>query len=337
MTEASTETTPMYDYTSNCDNSSSDVQDGSKFFLVLYCMMFGFGLLANCTVLWVLIQHIKLRMMTDVLLLNLVMSDLLLAVSLPLWILKSQSVALCKVVTGIYQLGFYGGTFFVTLMSVDRYLAIVHAVAAMRARALRYGIIASVVIWTVSVILAVPQVAFASLETEDSETFECHPVYPEETIEFWKKLRNFSENTVGIFLCLPIMIFCYVKILLVLSKSRNSKKDKVVKLIFTVVCVFIACWVPYNILVFLQTLEQLEILDDCEVSNNISRAMHVTETIALSHCCLNPIIYAFMGEKFRKSLGNALKKHFCHKSRRSLSHRDTTENETSNTGVRSTY
>lgn len=224
-----------------------------------------------------------------------------------------------------------------TLMSVDRYLAIVHAVAAMRARALRYGIIASVVIWTVSVILAVPQVAFASLETEDSETFECHPVYPEETIEFWKKLRNFSENTVGIFLCLPIMIFCYVKILLVLSKSRNSKKDKVVKLIFTVVCVFIACWVPYNILVFLQTLEQLEILDDCEVSNNISRAMHVTETIALSHCCLNPIIYAFMGEKFRKSLGNALKKHFCHKSRRSLSHRETTENETSNTGVRSTY
>ncbi|XP_004078072.1 C-C chemokine receptor type 4 [Oryzias latipes] len=337
MTEASIEATVMYDYTNNCDNSSADLQDGSKFFLVLYCIMFGFGLIANCTVLWVLIKHIKLRMMTDVLLLNLVLSDLLLAVSLPLWIVKSHNIGLCKLVTGIYQLGFYSGTFFVTVMSVDRYLAIVHAVAAIRARALRYGIIVSVVIWIVSVIMAAPQVVFASLEKEDFDTSHCHPVYPEETVEFWKKLRNFSENTVGIFVCLPIMIFCYVKILLVLSKSRNSKKDKVVKLIFTVVCVFVACWVPYNILVFLQTLEQLEILDDCQLSNNINKAMHFTEIMALSHCCLNPIIYAFIGEKFRKSLGNALKNHFCRRSRRALSHRDTTDNETSNTGVRSTY
>lgn len=31
-------------------------------------------------------------------------------------------------------------------------------------------------------------------------------------------------------------------------------------------------------------------------------ALSVTETVAFSHCCLNPLIYAFAGEKFRRYL-----------------------------------
>uniref|UniRef100_A0A3Q3NNL4 Si:cabz01093077.1 n=1 Tax=Mastacembelus armatus TaxID=205130 RepID=A0A3Q3NNL4_9TELE len=172
----------------------------------------------------------------------LALSDLILAVSLPLWAYSSQNLVSCQLVTGVYQLGFYSGTLFVTLMSMDRYLAIVHAVAAMRARTLRYGITAAFIIWVISVIMAIPQVIFASLEIdEEDNSSQCQPLYPEDRQLFWKLRRNFSENIVGLFVCLPIMIFCYVKILIVLSKSRNSKKDKAVKLIFTIVCVFLVC------------------------------------------------------------------------------------------------
>lgn len=236
------------------------------------------------------------------------------------------------------QLGFYGGTLFVTLMSVDRYLAIVHAVAAMRTRTRHYGITVSVTIWVISVILATPQVVFASLEMDtDDSSFECQPLYPEQRQHFWKMLRNFTENTVGLFVCLPIMIFCYVKILVVLSRSRNSKKDKAVKLIFTIVCVFVVCWVPYNVTVFLQTLELMDILNTCEASKTINAAMSFAEIIALSHCCVNPVIYAFIGEKFRKSLGKVLSRYFCWRGRGAFSYRDTTDKETSNTPVRSDY
>lgn len=219
-------------------------------------------------------------------------------------------------------------------MSVDRYLAIVHAVAAMRARTLFYGITASVIIWVISVVMAIPQVTFATLETDvDDNSTHCHPLYPEEWHVFWKMQRNFSENTVGLFVCLPVMIFCYVKILVVLSKSRNSKKDRAVKLIFTIVCVFVVCWVPYNVTVFLQTLELFEILDPC---NSINSAMALAEIIALCHCCVNPVIYAFVGEKFRKSLGKVLSRYLCwgQQSRATFS---TTEKETSNTPVKSDY
>ncbi|XP_038131844.1 C-C chemokine receptor type 8 [Cyprinodon tularosa] len=305
-----------YTYNFDLDPESCEASrvfsNGSTLFDVIYYVLFCLGLFGNVIVLWVLVHHTKKRTMTDVFLLNLVLSDLLTAVSLPAWVHSSQSLPSCKVVTGIYQLGFYSGTFFVTLMSVDRYFAIVRAVAAMRTRRLRYGVMASITIWVISMIIATPQVIFAQLEEEDEDnnSFHCHPVYPEDTYQSWKMGRNFTENTVGLFICLPVMIFCYVKILIVVSKSRNSKRDKAIKLIFTVVCLFVLCWVPYNIVVFLQTLQLMEFIDPCQAQKAIGSAMPFAEIIALSHCCINPVIYAFIGEKFRKTLTKVLSKYF---------------------------
>ncbi|XP_036931602.1 C-C chemokine receptor type 2-like isoform X2 [Acanthopagrus latus] len=300
--------------------------DGDRIMTVLCYVMFGLGLLGNTTILWVLLRHIKLKTMTDVCLLNLALSDLILAASLPLWAINAHNLALCKLMTGVYQLGFYSGAMFVTLMCVDRYLAIIHTVAAMRARTLHYGIIASVIIWVISFIAAAPQVIFASLEMEPGDpTVRCQPLYPEDTERFWKLLRNVSENTVGLFVCLPIMIFCCVKILVMLNKCGNSKKGRAVKLIFGIVCVFVVCWVPYNVTVFLQTLQLFDLLNSCEATNNISAAMSYAEIIALSHCCVNPVIYAFVGEKFRKSLGKVLTRYPCCIPRRHSSECPATE------------
>ncbi|XP_047441416.1 C-C chemokine receptor type 8-like [Mugil cephalus] len=306
-----------YDNTSTCyQETSQELLAASMVLKAFYYLLFCLGLAGNTTVLWVLLWSIKLKTMPDVCLLNLALSDLLLVTSLPFWANSSQSVVSCKLITGIYQLGFYSGTLFVTLMSVDRYRAIVHA--TMQARTLRYGVTASATIWAISVIMAVPQVIFADLEVDAYDnSSQCQPLYPEDGQLFWKIQRNFSENTVGLFLCLPIMIFCYVKILAVLSKSRHSKKDKAVKLIFAIVCAFVVCWVPYNVTVFLQTLELLKILNTCGASRTIGSAVGFAEIIALSHCIANPVIYAFVGEKFRKSVGGVCPRcfHGCHQSR----------------------
>ncbi|XP_019735667.1 C-C chemokine receptor type 4 [Hippocampus comes] len=332
--------TDMYDYEYDGPNSSRFGEESpqiSKGFMALrivLCMLFFLGLLGNTTVLWILHRYIKMKTLTDICLLNLALSDLTLALSLILWAYNSQNLAVCKITTGVYQLGFYSGTLFVTLMSVDRYLAIVHAVATMQARTLGYGLSASIAIWVVSLAMATPQVIFSSVEMSHNNSLSCQPVYPEESQQFWKMLRNFSENTVSLFLCLPIQIFCYVKILLVLSKTRNSNKGRAVKLIFIIVCVFVVCWVPYNAVVFLQTLQLFEMFNTYKASTTIRLAMTWSEVIALSHCCVNPVIYALVGEKFRKPLGNLFSRYW-YKSRGSVSQRDNSEKETSNTHLRS--
>lgn len=55
--------------------------------------------------LWLLLRYIKLKTMTDVCLLNLALSDLILAVTLPLWAYTSPNLASCKIMTGVYEVG----------------------------------------------------------------------------------------------------------------------------------------------------------------------------------------------------------------------------------------
>uniref|UniRef100_A0AAV2MBJ7 G-protein coupled receptors family 1 profile domain-containing protein n=1 Tax=Knipowitschia caucasica TaxID=637954 RepID=A0AAV2MBJ7_KNICA len=141
-----------YDYNDTCNTS----EDNSAQPALLY-ILFSFGVLGNVTVMWVLLRLIKMKTMTDVCLLNLAASDLVMAASLPLLATSSLNLVSCKVIRGVYQLGLYSGTLFVAFMSVDRYLAIVHAVAAMTTRSLRYGIIISIIIWIISTAMAIPE------------------------------------------------------------------------------------------------------------------------------------------------------------------------------------
>ncbi|XP_076826879.1 C-C chemokine receptor type 4 [Brachyhypopomus gauderio] len=302
-----------------------------------FFLVFTLGLLGNGMVLWVLLKVMRVRSMTDVCLLNLALSDLLTVLSLPFWLLYSQgwharADGVCQAMAGVYHLGFYSSILFVTLMSVDRYLAIVHAVATPGARTLRYGIATSVGVWVVSSCAALPEVMFSRMVSEDNST-QCQRIYPAGSVLVWRLLRNFGENTVCLFISLPIMIYCYVRILLVLRRTRNSKKGRAMRLIFAIVVIFVVFWVPYNVVVFLDTLQQLDIGATCNASVLTKAAIEVTEIIALTHCCVNPVIYAFVGEKFRKGLANKCAKYLlCAKIFHSVPmHSKVSDNETSNT------
>ncbi|KAM6968161.1 C-C chemokine receptor type 2-like [Aplochiton taeniatus] len=333
--------TEDYYYNDNGDSCETVnvLTEGPVALQVLVYLVFCVGLLGNVTVIWVLQRNVKT--MTDVCLLNLALSDLLLVFSLPLWA-HSASVDFhgngpCRVMTGLYQLGFYSGNLFVTMMGIDRYLAIVHAVAAARARTLRYGTLASVIVWLVSVALTAPEVIFARVEKDENDTlskYTCERVYPghEDTQQSWKIFRNFRENTIALFLCLPVMMFCYARILCVLQRSRNSKRGKAMNLIFIIVCLFVVCWVPYNIVIFFQTLHNIVEIS-CGFDAVLRSALWLTEAVALTHCCINPVIYAFVGEKFRKRVKSILAKYpLCkHLSRQAAVHSRGSENETSNT------
>ncbi|XP_062847618.1 C-C chemokine receptor type 4 [Trichomycterus rosablanca] len=321
-----------YDYFSEPLDKSSVLNPAVM--ATIYYVVFAIGLLGNLTVLWVLVKVMHLRTMTDVCLLNLALSDLLTVLSLPAWALYNQghhlsSSGMCKLMAGAYNLGFYSGILFVMLLSVDRYLAIVHAVASLGARNLRSAITVSIVIWIVSFSASLPSIIFYRMNNTD--TPEC--LWDSGSSDAWKMFRNFSQNTVGLFISLPITIYCYFRILLVLRRTKNSKRGRAMKLIFAIVGVFVIFWVPYNVAVFLQTLLFWGIFNSHTADVQISTGLEVTETIALVHCCVNPVIYAFVGEKFRKCLAKVFSKWvLCAKVYQSTSmHSKTSDNETSNT------
>ncbi|XP_016423166.1 C-C chemokine receptor type 5-like [Sinocyclocheilus rhinocerous] len=336
-TESMNTTTFDYYETETCKTKDSQLNPDLK--AAIFYMVFGLGLIGNITVLWVLLKIMHVKNMTNLCLLNLALSDLLMVLSLPSWALYVQGHYLkanemCKAMVGTYQVGFYSGILFVTLMSMDRYLVIVHAIAVLGAKMMRYGIIVSLLIWMVSICAALPEAIFAAMVTEDNIT-SCQRVYPAGSAQKWKLFRNFGENAVGLFISLPTLAYCYTRVLMVVKKTKNSKKERAIKLILGIVIMFVVFWVPYNVVVFLKTLQEFGILTSCEAYLHINMAMDLTETIALTHCCVNPVIYAFVGEKFRKCLVSMFSRYLvCVKTYQSTSTQSkVSENETSYTAI----
>ncbi|XP_076008880.1 C-C chemokine receptor type 5 [Genypterus blacodes] len=284
---------------------------------VLYSVFFLFGLLGNILVIWVITCGTRLRSMTDVCLLNLAFADLLLVCSLPFLAHQARDGwpfgdAMCKIVLGIYHIGFYCGIFFITLMSIDRYLAIVHAVYAMRTRTRTFGMIAAAVTWVAGFTASFPELAFLKLhqspKSDDSTSLVCIPVYAsnEDDLQapdrhFWPVFGLLKMNILGLLLPVIIMAFCYSQIIWRLLSIRSSKKHAI-RLVIVVVAVFFCCWVPYNITAFFKALELRGEYTGCNTSKAIRDALYATEAVAYSHSVLNPILYVFAGEKFKRHL-----------------------------------
>ncbi|XP_004676402.1 PREDICTED: C-C chemokine receptor type 4 [Condylura cristata] len=277
---------------------------GELFLPPLYILVFLFGLLGNSIVVLVLFKYKRLKSMTDVYLLNLAISDLLFVFSLPFWGYYAADqwifgIGLCKLISWAYLVGFYSGIFFIMLMSIDRYLAIVHAVLSLRARTLTSGVITSLITWSVAVFASLPGLLFSTCITERNHTY-CRTEYSPNNATLLKVLSSLEINIVGMVIPLGIMLFCYSKIIRTLQHCKNEKKNKAVKMIFAVVVLFLGFWTPYNIVLFLESLVHLGVLQDCTFERYLDYAIQATETLAFVHCCLNPVIYFFLGQKFRK-------------------------------------
>ncbi|XP_078542012.1 C-C chemokine receptor type 8-like [Lissotriton helveticus] len=286
---------------------------GAVFLPTLYILIFVFGLTGNSVVVWVLLICKKTKSMADVCLLNLAISDLLFVVFLPFhahyaidqWIFGN---VMCKLMFGVYYIGFFSSIFFITLVSLDRYLAVVHAVFALRVRTATWGLIMSTIVWAASISASLPMLVFYQVEREDG-SLVCATIYPEESEKEWKLAINFEINILGWLIPLTALIYCNWHILRNLQGSKNKQKVKACRLILLVVLFFFLFWTPYNVVVFLLSLQDLQVLDNCNIMKGLDQALQVTVTTSLIHCCLNPVIYAFVGEKFKKYLTNMGRKY----------------------------
>lgn len=291
---------------------------GAYFLPILFTFFFLLGIVGNTLVLWVIACGVRLRSMTDVCLLNLAVSDLLLVCTLPFlahqaWDQWRFGDAMCKLVLGVYNIVFYCGIFFICLMSIDRYLAVVHAVYAMRVRTRSFGMIAAGVIWMAGFLASFPDNLFLQQKIMNDKMV-CSPFYPQndqnESRHFLKVFSIFKMNVIGLLVPLLFMGFCYSQILWRLMSSQTSKKQAI-RLVLIVVIVFFCCWVPYNIASFFKALELLHIYTECDSFKAITLALQVTEAVSYSHSCLNPILYVFVGEKFRRHLMRLINKAPC--------------------------
>uniref|UniRef100_A0A8D2LWQ3 G-protein coupled receptors family 1 profile domain-containing protein n=2 Tax=Varanus komodoensis TaxID=61221 RepID=A0A8D2LWQ3_VARKO len=308
-------TTYDYDVFEPC--ASDDVQAFTSTFLpTLYSLVLIVGLLGNALVVLTLIRFKKLKNMTDIYLLNLAISDLLFIFSLPFWAYFAADEwvfgdTMCKILSGIYLAGFYSGSFFIILLTIDRYLAIVHAVLALKTRTVAYGILTSVITWGIAFLISVPELMFKQVQKQNNR-LTCTLHFPPELHIHMNQFMTLKRNLIGLILPMVIMTFCYARIIGTLKRCKSDKKNKAVRLIFIIIIVYFIFWAPYNIVLLLSTFQEAFSLSECTSVSNLGIAVQVTETLTMAHCCVNPVIYAFAGEKFRKFVFSFFRKYLAH-------------------------
>ncbi|KAM4543388.1 C-C chemokine receptor type 3-like [Fundulus diaphanus] len=282
---------------------------------ILYYFMFAFSLIGNGLVLVIIYRFERLTTVTNILLLNLVVSSLIFMSSLPFvavymqlnsWIFGS---VMCKTVFSAYYMGFYSSVFFLTLLTFDRHLAVVYSVPAAQVRNQRYAFISCAVVWLGSGLACIrPMLLHNSYIYIDNNTY-CDE-YPADLEGIDVKMLRTSGFYIQLFvffiLPLAIIIYCYIRITITVISSRIATKFKTVRLIFFIVLLFFICWTPFNIIELL--LHNVEL--DCEASQKLHYAHQITLDMAYFYFCISPIFYTFVGRKFQNYFRQLLVRNF---------------------------
>nr|XP_033786313.1 C-X-C chemokine receptor type 6 [Geotrypetes seraphini] len=294
---------------SNKQNSISESNMHNTFLPCMYSFTFVFGLVGNSLVLAIYIFYEKLKKLTDVFLVNLATADILFLCTLPFLAYDAANqwifgLFMCKILRGLYAVNLYTSMLTLTCITVDRYIAIAQATRMHRfqGKQLALGLGICTAVWVVSVIIATPQFIFNKQFTIDNKV-KCYPQYNPPHLQL---MVNGLQMTFGFILPLLAMIVCYVIIINTIIHAKGLRKYKSLKIIFMVVAVFIATQLPYNTVTLISTIDPA-----ANMHLDFIRALTITETIAYLHGCLNPVLYFFIGVKFRKNLVKILKDFGC--------------------------
>ncbi|XP_056619684.1 C-C chemokine receptor type 6a [Triplophysa dalaica] len=325
-----------YDYNSTEGLCSVDHKLDVERFLQLYihpiiCIV---GFIGNTLVIVTYALYKRTKSMTDVYLLNVAIADIMFVVALPLiiyserngWAMGNWS---CKLLRGVYSVNLYSGMLLLACISGDRYLAIVQARRSYRLRSstLLYSRLVCVVVWSLALVLSLPTFIFyqryqpspfefVTIEESNYTVFNDQP-----HVCFFRFSSNVTAKTfkiavpsaqvgAGFFLPLLIMGFCYISVIATLLRAKNFQRHKAVRVVLTVVLVFVACHTPYNLALLYRTAT---IFDEQECSHEeaVVLAIIITESLAYLHSCLNPLLYAFIGVNFRNHFRKIIEDIWC--------------------------
>ncbi len=306
--------TPDYTLTYSASPCPDSMQYMNSTVLVLvYVIVFCLSLPGNTVVIFVVSCMENRRTSTDVYLMHLAIADLFFALTLPFWAAYLHAghwifgTFMCKLISGLQEATFYCCVFLLACISVDRYLAIVKATQFLTQKRHLVGIVCAVV-WLCAFFLSLPvMVNHEAFMSGSEEEYTCEDNLSAESMDSWRLSLRVLRHTLGFFLPLAVMMFCYGFTMCTLCRTRTSQKQKAMQVILSVVLAFIVCWLPYNILELIDTLMRGgQVMETCELRDSIEVAWYVTQAMAFTHCAINPILYAFIGKKFRNQLLTSL-------------------------------
>ncbi|XP_004403166.1 PREDICTED: somatostatin receptor type 5 [Odobenus rosmarus divergens] len=276
---------------------------------VLYLLVCAVGLGGNALVIYVVLRHAKMKTVTNIYILNLAVADVLLMLGLPF--LATQNAVsywpfgpvLCRLVMTLDGINQFTSIFCLTVMSVDRYLAVVHPIRSTQWRRPRVAKLASAAVWAFSLLMSLPLVVFADIQ-EGWNT--CNLSWPE-PVGLWGAVFIIYTSVLGFFGPLLVICLCYLLIVVKVKASgvrvgatRRRSERKVTRMVVVVVVVFVGCWLPF----FIVNIVNLAFVLPEEPAS--AGAYFFVVILSYANSCANPVLYGFLSDNFRQSFRKVL-------------------------------
>ncbi|KAK1801833.1 hypothetical protein P4O66_022471, partial [Electrophorus voltai] len=262
-------------------------------------------------------RYTKMKTATNIYIFNLALADALVLATLPfqgtdvLLDLWPFGLALCKAVVAIDYYNMFTSVFTLTVMSVDRYIAVCHPVHSLAARTPHRARLVNLAVWALASAIGVPVMIMGQVEVESngshhlnfSSGTECMVVLPdplssaEPVFGTCVFLFSFLIPVVIISVCYGLMVRC-LRSVRHLSGSREKDRNlrRISQMVLAVVAAFVLCWMPVQVLALLQALGNT----DLGSSPTAIAAMHFCIALGYANSSLNPLLYAFLDENFKR-------------------------------------
>ncbi|XP_020489583.1 G-protein coupled receptor 183-A [Labrus bergylta] len=288
---------------------------------LFYSLVFIVGLLGNCLALHVIRPNLKKINSTTLYSLNLVISDILFTLSLPLRIAYYAlgfhwplGEALCKISGLVFYINTYAGVNFMTCLSVDRFIAVVLPLRYARFRKVSTVRYICVGVWMLVLGQTLPLLGRPMTNVEQDGFITCME-YPN-----FEKMDHIAPILIGaVFLgyIIPLVtiLVCYS---VLCSKLRHTAKKnhltdksgrsrKAIGVICCVSLVFVICYSPYHIDLLQYMIRKLASTPDCAALTAFQVSLHITVCLMNLNACLDPFIYFFACKGYKRKLLKLLK------------------------------
>uniref|UniRef100_UPI003AACDDF2 G-protein coupled receptor 20 n=1 Tax=Centroberyx gerrardi TaxID=166262 RepID=UPI003AACDDF2 len=264
--------------------------------MVCNCVMLVVGVLLNGLALYVFCGASTQPSAPVVYTINLAVADLLVALSLPARIALYHSggscVACSYVHTFSYFVNMYCSILFLTSICIDRYLAVVHASSTLhRWRTTGAARCVSATVWFIAVVVTY---SFQTTALEFSSSCVLLPAL------FYLTVLEFLLPLLAV-VGFTLRVACFLTASHgPMPQQSRARRARAVRLLAAVLVVFTVCFTPFHIR---QVLVYFRVeaggAGPGQGAGHVL-AYHVTVTLSSLNSCLDPVVYCFVTDSFKR-------------------------------------
>uniref|UniRef100_A0A8C8Z2H8 Proteinase-activated receptor 1 n=1 Tax=Prolemur simus TaxID=1328070 RepID=A0A8C8Z2H8_PROSS len=279
----------------------------------VYTGVFIVSLPLNLMAIVVFILKMKVKKPAVVYMLHLATADVLFVSVLPFkisyyfsgsdWQFGSE---MCRFVTAAFYCNMYASIMLMTVISIDRFLAVVYPIQSLSWRTLGRASVTCLAIWAMAIAGVVPLLLKEqTTRVPGLNITTCHDVLDETLLEGYYAYYFSAFSAVFFFVPLLISTVCYVSIIRCLSSSTvasRSKKSRALFLSAAVFCIFIICFGPTNILLIVH----YSFLSHNSSTEAAYFAYLLCVCVSSISCCIDPLIYYYASSECQRYLCSIL-------------------------------